>query len=191
MAEALRERRWTTDEFFAWLEDGHGGDDRWELVDGEPRMMVRPVARHGLVVGNMMRVLGNKLRGGPCRPFGGDFGVTTREDQVRYPDVVVDCGPRDMEDRLARDARVVIEVLSPSTRDFDSFAKLDEYRGVNAVRHVVLIDPNRVDVWLWSRGEDGWSETRHTDHDGTLDLPAIGIDLPMSEIYEDVELVER
>ena len=188
MAEAALRRGWTPDEFFAWLDEGHGGDHPWELVDGEPRMMTRPSPQHAIITGNVLRGLFPVLRGGSCRPFAGDFGIETKPNQLRYPDILVDCGPRDREHRIARVPTVVIEVLSPSTRHLDRGVKLEEYRATPSVRHVVLIERDAVDVEVHTRGGTGWTMERITDFAATLSLPAIGVTIPMAEVYEELEM---
>ena len=69
---------------------------------------------------------------------------------MRRPDVTVDCGPT--ADNALERARptAVFEVLSPSTRKTDRFRKLEEYRAVDGLMHVVLIDPDRPVVLLYT-----------------------------------------
>lgn len=186
MGEAATELIWTTDSFLAWLADGHGGENRWELVDGQPVMMTNPVRRHGNVVGNVSGMLRERLRGGSCRPYTGDLGIETRPDQFRLPDVLVDCSPTGMDDATARDPKLVVEVLSPSTRAFDTLGKLEEYKGVAGLAHLVVIDPMQPDVVLWSRAGEGWAYERLTDLEATLALPTLDTTLPLAGIYEDV-----
>src|SRR5450755_1537566 len=115
--------RMTIDEFFAWQE---GQAERYELVNGQPlRMMAGAKNLHDDIVVNLIIELGAQLRGGGCRPFTGDGGMETRPGQIRRPDVGVDCGPRDPNGLKAQSPRLVAEVLSPTTRDFDSYEKLD------------------------------------------------------------------
>lgn len=188
MAEAARrDERWTMAAFVVWLDDGHGGDDRWELVDGAPRMMTRPTLRHQTVSFNVARSLRERLRGSPCQAFM-DAVVETLPDQARVPDVTVDCGKPDLSTRFADEPTVVVEVLSPSTRDYDEYDKHAEFRAVPSVRHIVLIDPDRVGAAVWTRGEEGWTRAEAHDLGATLALPAIGCDLPLAELYEDAGL---
>lgn len=195
MAEAAARRRWTKAEFFAWLDEGHGGDYRWELVDGEPKaitygdpleMMANPSVEHGIVTGNIFARLMERLRGGPCRPFGGDYATETLDDQLRLPDVLVDCGERQLGERVATGPTVVFEVLSPSTRGTDTFAKLEEYKRVDTISHIVIVEPLMPDIAVWTRDGVDWSYARITDAGAALRLPAIGVELPLDEVYEDV-----
>jgi len=57
-------------------------------------------------------------------------------------DVGVDCGPRDPSAMMAALPKLVIEVLSPNECDFDSFRKLEEYKGVASVDYILLVEPN-------------------------------------------------
>jgi Uma2 family endonuclease len=78
------------DEFFEFLKTADG---RWELVDGEISMMAGANQRHQDIVMNIAASLYPQLRGGKCRPTTADTAVKTHGN-IRYPDVVVDCGPR-------------------------------------------------------------------------------------------------
>ena len=191
MAEAARREtggsEWTLAAFVAWLDEGHGGDDRWELVDGAPRMVTRPTLRHQTVMFNAGRSLRERLCGGPCQVFL-DAVVETLPDQARVPDVTVDCGSPDLSTRFADRPTVVVEVLSPSTRDFDRYDKHHEFRALPAVEHIVLIDAERVRAAVWTRTQGGWKREEAFDLDGGLALPAIGCELPMAELYEDAGL---
>ena len=44
-----------------------------------------------------------------------------------------------------------MEVLSPSTRDFDTFKKLDEYRETGSLEYIVLVEPNEPVAFVWRR----------------------------------------
>ena len=67
--------------------------------------------------------------------------------------------------------------------------KSDEYRRLGTLRHLALIEPDRAKVLLWSRGSDeDWAPLEIVGLDTLIDLSAIGVSLPMAEVYEDVEL---
>ena len=176
---------WTVEEFFAWQERQA---DRYELVDGFPvRMMAGTKNVHDDIVVNLLVMLGNQLRGSGCRPFTGDGSLETRPGQIRRPDAGVDCGRRDPNGYKAAEPAMVAEVLSPSTRDFDTFEKLEEYKAVPTVRYVLLIEPNAPEAVLWSRAEDRtWTRDRIEGLDGQAELPGIGVSLPLRDLYEGV-----
>jgi Uma2 family endonuclease len=185
MAEPL-ERYWTVDEFFAWQERQ---PERYELVNGRPlRMMAGAKNVHDDIVVNILLALGPQLRGSGCRPFTGDGAIETYPGQIRRPDVGVDCGRRNPEGYRADAPRLVAEVLSPSTRDFDSIRKLEEYKSVAGLAYILFVEPNEPSVSQWSRVEAGeWRETRVTGLDVKVEMPAIAASLDMREIYDGVE----
>lgn len=176
----------TVGAFFAWQEKQ---SDRYELVGGLPvRMMAGAKNVHDYIVVNILGELRNQLRGSGCRPFTGDGSVETLPGQIRRPDVGVDCGRFDPEGFRAMLPRLVVEVLSPSTRDFNSFGKLDEYRGVASMDYVLLVEPNAPDVVLWQRNaEREWERRDHGDLGATVELPGIGARLALRDIYDGIE----
>jgi Uma2 family endonuclease len=182
--------RWTIEEFFAWQERQ---PERYELVDGVPvRMMAGAKNVHDDIVVNVLAELRNQLRGGGCRPFTGDGSIETKPGQIRRPDIGVDCGRRDPNATKAASPRVVFEVLSPTTRDFDTIGKLEEYKLVDSLERIVVIEPNAPEVIIWLRGADrNWRKSIRRGLDQEIDMPEIGVTLSLAEIYDGVEFPVR
>ncbi|MEI7711923.1 MAG: Uma2 family endonuclease [Rhodospirillales bacterium] len=183
---ATAEKPWTVDRFFAWQERR---SERYELVNGLPlRMMAGAKNVHDDIVVNLVAELRNQLRGSGCRPFTGDGAIETIPGQIRRPDAGVDCGRRDPNGLKAATPKMVAEVLSPSTRDVDTLAKLAEYQLVETIDHILLIEPNAAEAMHWFRGEGRrWSREIVEGIDSTVALTSIGVTLKLSELYESVE----
>jgi len=183
-------RKWTIEEFFAWQERQ---PERYELVDGFPmRMMAGAKNVHDDIVVNVLAELRNQLRGGGCRPFTSDGSIETKPGQIRRPDIGVDCGRRDPNATKATSPRVVVEVLSPTTRDFDTIGKLEEYKLVDSLERIVVIEPNAPEVIIWVRGADrSWRKGSHRGLDREIDTPEIGVTLSLAEVYDGVEFPAR
>jgi len=181
---------WTTEAFFAWQEKQ---PERYELVDGFPvRMMAGARNVHDDIVVNVLTELRNQLRGRSCRPFTGDGSLETKPGQIRRPDIGVDCGRRDPNATKASSPRVVAEVLSPTTRDFDTIGKLEEYKVVDSLERIVVIEPNAPEVISWVRGADrNWRKTVQRGLDQEIDMPEIGATLSLAEVYDGVEFPAR
>lgn len=176
-------RPWTNEAFFAWQQSQ---DERYELVGGFPaRMMTGASRRHDRIVVNVMTGLQNRLAGTGCEAFTADGAIETFPGQIRRPDVGVDCGNTDPDAYLASDPTVVFEVLSPSTRDFDRLRKLEEYKSVDTMRHIVIVEPRRVGVLHFYRADANaaWSIQTLNASSDMLVLTAVGIELPVAEIY--------
>jgi Uma2 family endonuclease len=176
---------WTVAAFFDWQSRQ---PDRYELVGGVPvRLMAGARNVHDDIVVNLLADLRRQSRGGPCRPFTGDGGIETLPGQIRRPDAGADCGRRDPTAMLAALPRLVAEVLSPTTRDFDTFEKLAEYRQVDSLDYILVIEPNAPEVVLWSRGpRRDWRREVLQGLDQTAALPGLGVTLDLAELYDGV-----
>jgi Uma2 family endonuclease len=179
-------QRWTVDQFFEWQARQ---TERYELVGGFPvRMMAGARNVHDDIVVNLLAELRAQLRGSGCRPFTGDGSIETMPGQIRRPDIGVDSGRRDPNGLKAALPRMVAEVLSPTTRDFDSYDKRAEYEQVDSLDYIMLVDPNVAYVDVWSRGADrGWNHRVAEGLETTVPMPTIGVTLALAEIYEGVE----
>lgn len=118
---------------------------------------------HSRVQVNVLAALRVKLKGSGCRPHGSDMAVLTGDYSVRYPDVSVFCG-RDKPDsdklKVFDDPRLLVEVLSPTTRTQDLEIKLPEYRSLLTLKTILLIDPQgrvgKIADPRWGRQLDRW-----------------------------------
>jgi Uma2 family endonuclease len=178
----------TAPEFFAFVQTR---DEKWELIDGEPMMMAGANQRHQDIAANTLTALHTQLRGKKCRPTAADTGVATMSGTIRYPDIVVDCGKRDDQAMLATAPAVVIEVLSPSTRGFDSHKKVIEYKSHPDIKYIVLIDANSACALLHHRVGDAWTEIIYDNLEDIIDFPEIGATLALTDIYDGLELKQK
>ncbi|KMO40530.1 hypothetical protein VQ02_07405 [Methylobacterium variabile] len=183
-------RRWSVQDFFAWQEHQ---DERYELVGGAPVRM-RAVARNVRddIVVNLVAEFRTRLRGKPCRPFTGDDSVETLPGQIRRPDLDVDGGARDPNGLTAAEPRLFAEVLSPSTRDFDAFDKLEEYKAVASLAVILLVEPNAPEIALWRRDADGaWQRRLVSGLDRSINLPELDMSLALADVYDGVAFPPR
>jgi Uma2 family endonuclease len=79
---------------------------------------------------------------------------------------------------------LLVEVLSPSTRDYDLGDKLERYQTIPTLRDVLLIDPKLPDVRHVRRTAEGWETRRFLALSDTIDLAEVI--LPLATIYADV-----
>jgi Uma2 family endonuclease len=184
----------TADEFLLWDEQQ---EDKHELVDGipvkkygdTPELMANGRRNHAAIMSNIVRHLGNRLAGGPCQVLSDAFSVRTSTTKQRRPDVLVDCGRGSAQDMEAREPVVLFEVLSPTSHREDLIFKPEEYKRLPAVRHFIVAYQDEPLLKVWRRDPDGgWSDDYLQGLDAVLTLEALGTELPLSEIYEGVEL---
>lgn len=186
MADPAR-RLMTPEEFFAWQS---AQDGLYELVDGVPvphvKMMTGASAQHDRAVVNIIISLGVQLRGSGCRPTTDDLALRTSIATIRRPDVTVECGELVRDTYESRSPRLVVEVLSPSTTNIDRFRKLDEYRRHPSLAYILLVETRFPSAMLYRREGDAWAEESFEGLDAVIALPAIGAQLALADIYEDV-----
>ena len=116
-------------------------------------------------------------------PFTPDTAVRTAAGR-RRPDAGVECGPFEDEAYEAGEVRLVVEVLSPSTREFDMFAKLDEYKAVESLGYILLIEPNAPKAMLWSRRDARtWNHATFEGLDAAIEVGALALALKLEELY--------
>ncbi len=179
----------TPDEFLTWCLDQEG---KWELVNGVPlQMMAGATESHDRMVVNLITNLSQKLRGGLCRPKTADQAARIPKGNFRRPDVTIDCGPPAPQSLESTAPAVFFEVLSPSTRTFDLLKKPEEYKTVPTLKHFVLLDPDAPRAWVWTREGEAWVNADVEGLDAEVALTGVGLTLPLSDIYDGVELAER
>lgn len=188
MSIALRKPRMTREEFFDWAQ---AQDIRYEFDGFEPVAMTGGTANHSQITQNILVALRTRLRGSDCRPLGPDAGVATVGSAVRYPDALVTCAKVRGDAQTIPGAVVVFEVLSPTSGRTDRIVKLREYRAVGTIRCYVILEHNSVGLTVFTRRreDEDWTARALTIED-TLQLPEIGIQIPVAELYEDVDLPE-
>jgi len=170
-------RRMSVAEFVEWDD---GTDTRYELVHGVPVARNPPLARHVVVGANLYRALEARLRP-PCRAFiGGGVARSDQDDECRIPDIFVSCRPpgRWFFDQPC----LVVEILSASTEKEDRTTKLDFYRSLPSVEAILFVWQDARRVEAHTRQDKVW-EVRSVIASGDVPLPALGLMLPLDEIY--------
>ncbi|MEH2539280.1 MULTISPECIES: Uma2 family endonuclease [unclassified Bradyrhizobium] len=139
---------------------------------------------HNVIRSNVLAafVPAGKQRG--CRATSINTAVQTGPDTIRYPDVVVDCGPRNAQAMTASKPMIVVEVSAPGTAVFYS-AKLREYRGVGSVDIVMQIESEMVLVKVHRRQQEGtWTEETVEEFDVAIPFPSLATSITLNEIYD-------
>ena len=175
-------------QFFSWLANQEG---RFELVNGQIRMMTGATYRHNQVKNNVTVALTPLARACGCGSTTSDTGVQTGEHGIRYPDVVIDCGPQSPNSMTVNNPVIVVEISSPSTRGTDLGVKLYEHQNLDAVQMIIQIEPDVIDVAVHRRAPGGWVvEVYQTQH-ALIDLPPLKGSLAVTDIYFGLDVRPR
>jgi Uma2 family endonuclease len=163
---------------------------RHEFADGQIFLMAGGSPRHNYLETRFLEAVGQRLVGGRCFTITSNQRIATADGLYTYADGSVFCGAMEVgAEQTATNPVLVVEILSDGTRAYDRGEKLDRYRSIPGLRHVVLIEPDAVDVEVWTRGLEGWTRTVSVDRADQVVLDAIGVLLPVAEIYAGVERV--
>jgi Uma2 family endonuclease len=124
----------------------------------------------------------------PCVRVGpADPGARDRPGHV--PDVSVVCeslelDPEDAKGHTVVNPILVVEVLSPSTEDYDRGEKLAHYKQVPSLREIVLVAHEQRQVEIWRRDGALWTLDVARDSE-TAALRSVACELPLTEVYLD------
>lgn len=161
--------------------------ERFERLDGVVRMMSGGTSGHDLIGANLIAALRPRLRGGPCVVQGSNLKIVARASgAVMYPDLFVRCGPLAADATRCETPVVVVEVLSTSTAQRDLTRKKYAYQSIPTVRAIVHVSQREAWVDIVRRTEHGWADGYVEGMEAVLELPEIGVAVPLAEIYEDV-----
>jgi Uma2 family endonuclease len=177
--------RYTYEEY-VWLEAE--STTRHEFLDGEIVAMAGGTPEHAAMGAEVIRQLGDQLRDGPCRVFTSDLGVRVLATGLAtYPDASVVCGPtqRDTEKKTTvTNPRVLVEVTSNGTEDYDRGEKLEHYKQIPTLEAVVIVSHRepRIEVWSRSATSNEWSRSEARAGD-TAVIPPLGCTLDVDSVW--------
>lgn len=161
-----------------------------EYARGEIFAMAGTTTAHNDVVGNLAAALRAHLRGGPCRVR--SESVKLRVEAANaffYPDLFVTCDERDRGDPLVqRHAKLVIEVLSSSTAEYDRGQKFADYRLLPSLREYVTIDSRAQQAVVYRRNDDGIWEFHPAQAGLAITLETVALTLELDAIYEGTDV---
>jgi Uma2 family endonuclease len=195
--------RYTEDQYLSIERES---EERHEYLDGQIYAMAGESPQHGDICTNLTREISAQLKGTPCRLWTKDTKVRSgpmpkRRHSIKglysYPDAVIVCGkPQFLDEHqdVLINPRVIIEVLSPSTEDFDSNEKFRRYRTFNpSLTDYLVVAQDRPLVEHFARQENGqWVIAASvTESSGSVHIASVNCTLRLTEVYDRIEFSEE
>jgi Uma2 family endonuclease len=186
MSTAPDHRRVSFAEYLVWEERS---ETKHEYYRGEIFAMAGATANHNRISGNIYAYLHGALEGKPCEPFGSDMRLRIDAvDLSTYPDVSVVCGGLKM-DSVDKNAivnpRVIFEVLSESTKNYDTGQKFEFYQRLESLTEYILVEQSEAKAIQYIRQGDGtWEYRLIVGKDSLLVLDSIGCEIPLKSISQ-------
>jgi Uma2 family endonuclease len=181
-------RRYSIDEYVRIAEPS---TEKLEYHDGEILAKSGGSFEHSLIVSNINGEIRSRLKGKPYRAVDSNLRIATPKRSF-YPDGSVICGPpefdpRDKTGQSATNPKVIIEVLSPTTENYDRTEKFDHYRDLPSLQEYILVLQNSARVETYIRTPEGpWIFTPFIGLEAIVKIHAIQIEVPLTEIYANV-----
>jgi len=180
----------TVDEFYEFT-DRCPDEEKWELIDGEPILNATPSRLHQGIVRNVLFALTLRERElSATWEVLPALGVRVSETNRPEPDLVIlprTSASTDWASRDRSDVLVAFEVLSPSTKDRDLRWKRTAYTSLASLTHYVVIAQDAIEVVVFAR-DNGFAEKRLRSLSDSVEVPGLGISLPLAEIYRGTSL---
>ncbi len=166
-----------------------------ELVNGKVIATAGASPKHNAIAANVSGALRALLKAKRSLVLTSDQRIHCPQTGLyNYPDVTIVCGPLRFHE-TARDTLlnpvVLVEVLSPSTEDYDREAKFAHYRTIASLREYVIVHQTQERVEHHQRLESGqWLLTDYQGLDTTVLLPSLDCQVPLTEIYDKLALLD-
>lgn len=167
-----------------YLEGEALSDSKHELIDGDVYAMAGTSVNHERISMNISRKIGNHLETSICEPLGSDMKVKANSN-FYYPDTIVDCNFDEATPYYTDSPKLIVEVLSKSTRRIDQTIKRADYLSIPSLEEYILIEQDIVDIEVVRRLE-GW-QSKHYYLGDEFTLESINLALSVEDIYHRVK----
>jgi len=189
-AVAYGKQKFTIEEYLAMEETS---TEKHEYYKGEIFAMSGPKVPHVAIAGNLFTELGIKLKGKKCRPYGSDMRIHIEANTLfTYPDISIICGELETlndDNWNVLNPAVIVEILSPSTRNYDRGEKFKLYRDIPTLKEYILVDSESVHIEIFRLNESNhWELEEYKAIKETLYIRTINANILIADIYEGVKL---
>lgn len=177
-----------------YLEFERNSSEKHEYYQGEIFDMSGASFVHNKIFANFFGELSSKLKGKTCQPFGSDLRTSVQVGNLfAYPDISVICGNPDFTDDkfdTVKNPTVIIEILSPSTRNYDLGGKFLLYKQIETLKEYILIDSEAIKVIKYSKNDDNsWLMIEMNSLNENLKLNSVKVELKLEDIYYNANIV--
>ena len=176
-----------------YLELEEAAEFKNEYRDGEIVPMTGGTTNHNKIAGNFLRKFPLTLRGQDYDIYMGDVRLWIPSHRVyTYPDIMVIQGEPIYEGTgttTVTNPLLIVEVLSKSTRNYDSSEKFRYYRSLGTFREYILLDQYSYYVQQYAKKADGqWLLKEYEGFNAILTLDSMDLDISLEDIYQRVKL---
>jgi Uma2 family endonuclease len=168
--------------------------EKHEFINGEIVAMAGASENHNVIASNLFGELFVQLKNTKCRAFASDMrvkAVNAKKSNYFYPDIVVTCGERKFEDGkkdVLLNPKVIIEVLSKSTRLKDRNEKLASYFASESLTDYILVEQDAMHIEHYSRiDRENWNIRLLTESSHELVFNSIKCRISLTDVYNEIK----
>ena len=164
-----------------------------EYFRGEIFAMSGGSRNHSIIAANIITALNQALVDKPCEVYTSDMRLLVEANGLyTYPDVMVVCGkPQLVKGRndTVTNPLLIVEVLSPSTREYDRVRKFGLYREIESLRAYMLVDSEQVHVTYLERAarRSRWTIEMLDILEAMVRLGPLSCEIALQRMYSKVE----
>ena len=180
---ALPTDHYTLDEFLK-LEDGPAFP-RSEFHDGLILPVESASPSHSLLCARIVGLLQTAFP--KCNVYDSSLDLYVESvNRVFHPDATVLCGtPSSPKTGCISNPTILVEVSSPTTKDYDSGTKREYYFALSSLQHYLLVSQTEARVGRYTRSSEGWF---YVDHYANSLIQLGETAIQVNAIYEGVSL---
>ncbi len=195
-AKKFSTQEYTFQEYLALEENAEYKSEFW---DGTIIAMAGGTPPHNKISNSIGTAIDNELdkKNKNCTVYNSDQKIYIPDfNRGVYPDCTVLCGEEELFENsktVIINPSLIIEVLSESTKEYDSNGKFEGYRSVPSFKEYVLVWQTIPKVQSWYKEADNlWRISSAFGLDKTIQLYSIDCEIALKDIYKRVkELGER
>ena len=175
-----------------YLEMENAAIEKHEYYKGDIFAMSGAKVAHITIHKNLMGRLFAKLDGKKCQPYGSDARIHIESNTLfTYPDISIICGELmtlNDDNYNVLNPSVIIEILSPSTKNYDRGEKFKLYRDISTLKEYILVDSESIHIEVFRLNENShWELEEFNSLQDNVPVNAIEETLSLSEIYDGVK----
>jgi len=174
-----------------YLEIERKAEFKSEFYRGEMFAMSGGSRKHSRLPFQLTTLIGTHVLTRGCEGYTADMRVLVEESGLyTYPDLSVVCGPPKFADThmdTLVNPTLLVEVLSPSTEEYDRGTKVKLYRAIPSLRECLLISQDAPEVELYRREmDDVWKIIVAKGPNASVELKSIDYTLRLWDLYRGI-----
>ena len=174
-----------------YLEFDYNAEGRYEYYEGEVFEMSGGSPEHSRLGNRVGFLLERELFARDCSVYNSEVHIKVPAMlPYRYADVSAVCDKPVYEDsgsrRLLVNPTLIVEVLSPSTEEFDRDLKFKAYKSIESLLEYLLVSQDKKFITLFTRhNEKFWFQSEYVESE-SLELKSLHCGLKVDEVYRGI-----